>query len=396
MVLAVLCVGIFLIQLDVTVVNVALPALRLDLNTGLAGQQWVIDSYMLALAGLLLLCGMLGDRIGHRRVVLTGLSAFGLASLACGAAPSIGLLVAARAVQGVGAALLLPGTLALITSLYSDAAARARAMGLWAGAGALALPSGPLLGGALVNAFGWRAVFLVNLPVIAVALPLAYRLIPSTRPTVTHLRRPRLTVAFLGSNLVAGLMNLVGLGTVLVMTLYLQERLGHSALRAGLEMLPLFVPLAVLGPIAGRVTARVGPLLPMSAGLILGAGGSACLLLVGSHSRYAAAVPVELGLGLGMGFLTAAVVSAAIGSLPPQYAGLASGVNNTARQAIGALGIGLYGAVAGRPTGEGFIRGLHQLAWIGAGLWLLGLVVSWLTVDSAGVHGPDGAEDRRA
>jgi DHA2 family methylenomycin A resistance protein-like MFS transporter len=269
-------------------------------------------------------------------------------------------------------------------------------MGLWAGAGALALPSGPLLGGALVNAFGWRAVFLVNLPVIAVALPLAQRLIPSTKPVVSHLRRPRLTSAFFGSNLVAGLMNLVGLGTVLVTTLYLQERLGHSALRAGLEMLPLFVPLAVLGPVAGRVTARVGPRLPMSAGLLLGAAGSACLLLVGSRSGYAAVVPVELGLGLGMGLLTAAVVSAAIGSLPPQYAGLASGVNNTARQAVGALGIGLYGGVAGRPTGEGFIRGLHQLAWIGAGLWLLGLVVSRLTVGSAGVDGPDGAEDRRA
>ncbi|GAA3597277.1 MFS transporter [Kribbella ginsengisoli] len=200
----------------------------------------------------------------------------------------------------------------------------------------------------------------------------------------------------MGSNLVAGLMNLVGLGTVLVMTLYLQERLGHSALRAGLEMLPLFVPLAVLGPVAGRVTARFGPRAPMSAGLVLGAGGSVCLLLVGAHSGYAAVVPVELGLGLGMGFLTAAVVSAAIGSLPSQYAGLASGVNNTARQAVGAVGIGLYGAVAGRPTDEGFIRGLHQLAWIGAGLWLLGLVVTWVTVESAGVDGPDGAEDRRA
>jgi DHA2 family methylenomycin A resistance protein-like MFS transporter len=391
MVLALLCVGIFLIQLDVTVVNVALPSLRVDLHTGLAGQQWVVGSYMITLAGLLLLCGMAGDRIGHRRVVLAGLSIFGLASLGCGAAPSIELLVAARAVQGIGAALLLPGTLALITGLYSDAAARARAMGLWAGAGALALPAGPLLGGALVNTFGWRAVFLINLPVIAAALPLAYRLIPATTHPSTRLRRPRLNLEFLGSNLVAGLMNLVGLGTVLVVTLYLQERLGHSPLRAGLELVPLFVPLAVLGPVAGRVTARVGPRLPMSVGLLLGAAGSACLLLLTPDSGYAAVVPVELGLGLGMGFLTAAVVSAAIGSLPPQYAGLASGVNNTSRQATGAIGIGLYGAVAGPPTGDGYIHGLHQLGWLGAGLWLLGLVVSRLTVGSAG---PDGAEDR--
>ncbi|GAA3597283.1 MFS transporter [Kribbella ginsengisoli] len=198
MVLAVLCVGIFLIQLDVTVVNVALPAVRMDLHTGLAGQQWVVDGYMLALAGLLLLCGMLGDRIGHRRVVLAGLSVFGLASLACGTAPSIELLIAWRAVQGVGAALLLPGTLALITSLYADAAARARAMGLWAGAGALALPSGPLLGGALVHALGWRAVFLVNLPVIGLAMPIAYRLIPPTRSRGARVPR-RLPAATAGA-----------------------------------------------------------------------------------------------------------------------------------------------------------------------------------------------------
>ncbi|MEU4392006.1 MFS transporter [Kribbella sp. NPDC023855] len=385
MVLALLCAGIFLIQLDVTVVNVALPSLRVDLHTSLAGQQLVVDSYMVTLACLLLLCGVAGDRIGHRKVVLAGLTVFGLASLGCGLAPSIHALVLARAIQGIGAALLLPGTLALITSLYSDAAARTRAMGLWAGAGALALPSGPLLGGALVSAFSWRAVFLVNLPVIAVALPVGYRLIPATRPAVGGLRRPPLTQAFVGSNLVAGLMNLVGLGTVLVVTLYLQERLGHSALRAGLELVPLFVPLAVLGPVSGRVTARYGPRLPMSAGLLLGAAGSACLLLVAPDSGYAAVVPAELGIGLGMGLLTAAVVSAAVGSLPSQYAGLASGVNNTARQAVGAVGIALYGAVVGgHATGDAFVRGLHELAWIGAALWLFALAVTWLTIGQRG------------
>ena len=375
MLLALLCVGIFLVQLDVTVVNVALPSIRTGLDTSLTGQQWVVAGYMITLAALLLVFGMLGDRIGHRRVVLAGLAVFGLASLGCGAAPNIELLVAARAVQGIGAALLLPGTLAVITDLYADKAARARAVGIWAGAGALALPSGPLLGGALVSGLGWRAVFLINLPIIAVGLPLAWRLVPRVQSAHQRARtRLRIGADLIGANLVAGLMNFVGLGTVLVLTLYLQEHLAHKAFRAGLELIPLFLPLAVLGPVSGRITARYGPRLPMTIGLILGAIGSLCLL--GVRDGYAAVVPVELGLGVGMGFLTAAVVNAAVASLPPERAGLASGVNNTCRQAVGALGVAVYGAV----VSQHMVSGLHTLAWIGGGLWLLGLVTTWLTV----------------
>jgi MFS transporter, DHA2 family, methylenomycin A resistance protein len=377
MLLGLLCVGIFLVQLDVTVVNVALPSIRVGLDTTLAGQQWVVDGYMVTLAALLLACGALGDRIGHRRVVLAGLAVFGLASLGCGVAPTIELLVVARAVQGIGAALLLPGTLAVITDLYDDSAARARAVGIWAGAGALALPSGPLLGGALVSGFGWRAVFLINLPIIAVALPLAARLVPRHEAARQAARtRLRIGADFVGANVTAGLMNLVGLGTVLVLTLYLQERLGHNAFRAGLELLPLFVPLAVLGPVSGRITARYGPRLPMSIGLVLGSAGSAALLAVHNTSGYAAVVPVELGLGLGMGILTAAVVNAAVASLPPDRAGFASGVNNTCRQAVGAVGIAVYGAA----VGPDMVSGLHTLAWVGSGLWVLGLAITWLTV----------------
>ncbi|MGZ0150332.1 MFS transporter [Kribbella sp. WER1] len=379
MLLALLCVGIFLIQLDVTVVNVALPTIRVDLVTSLAGQQWVVAAYMIALAGLLLPCGALGDRVGHRRVVLSGLAVFGGASLACGLAPNIELLVAARAIQGIGAALLLPGTLAVITDLYVDSAARARAVGIWSGAGALALPSGPLLGGALVAVLGWRAVFLINLPIVAAGLPLAWRLIPHRQP---HQTRPnarlRIGKDFIGANVIAGLMNFVGLGTVLVLTLYLQEHLSQQAFRAGLELIPLFLPLAVLGPISGRITARYGPRLPMTIGLALGVAGSLCLLTVNNHSGYAAVVPVQLGLGIGMGFLTAAVVHAAIAALPADRAGFASGVNNTSRQAVGALGIGVYGAVVGHTPV--FVNGLHVLAWLGGGLWAVALGITWLTV----------------
>jgi MFS transporter, DHA2 family, methylenomycin A resistance protein len=380
MLLALLCVGIFLVQLDVTVVNVALPAIRTGLQTSAAGQQWVVSGYMIVLAGLLLVCGALGDRIGHRRIVLAGLAVFGGASLVCGVAPNIELLLAARAVQGVGAALLLPGTLAVITDQYADKAARARAVGIWAGAGALALVAGPMLGGALVSGFGWRAVFLINLPIIAAALPLAWRIVP--RRSSDHRearRRLRLGADFIGANVVAGLMNLVGLGTLLALTLYLQEHLHQSALRAGLELVPVLLPLAVLGPVSGRVTARYGPRLPMSFGLALGAIGSLSLLAVHPNSHYAAVIPVELCLGIGMGFLTAAVVHAAINALPTERAGLASGVNNTARQAVGAVGIAVYSAVLSHA--RGFTTGLHTLGWLGCALWVLGLGITWLTVE---------------
>ncbi|TDW81270.1 DHA2 family methylenomycin A resistance protein-like MFS transporter [Kribbella sp. VKM Ac-2566] len=380
MLLALLCIGIFLVQLDVTVVNVALPAIRTGLDTSAAGQQWVVSGYMIVLAALLLVCGALGDRIGHRRIVLAGLAVFGGASLVCGTAPGIELLVAARAIQGVGAALLLPGTLAVITDQYADKAARARAVGIWAGAGALALVAGPTLGGVLVSDLGWRSVFLINLPIIAVALPVAWRIVPRRQVAQRETtRRLHIGADFIGANVVAGLMNLVGLGTLLALTLYLQEHLHHSALRAGLELIPVLLPLAVLGPVSGRVTARYGPRLPMSFGLALGAIGSFCLLAVQPTSRYAAVVPVELCLGIGMGFLTAAVVNAAVAALPPDRAGLASGVNNTARQGVGAVGVGLYSTILSHSMP--FTTGLHTLAWLGGALWVLGLGITWLTVE---------------
>lgn len=176
-VLLVMCVGYFLVLLDVTVVNVALPQIGDQLGAGVSGLQWVIDGYALALASLLLAGGTIGDLHGHKRVVLTGLAVFGIASLGCGLAPSTGTLIGARIGQGVGAALLLPGTLAIISNAFPNRAEQARAIGIWAGVGAVALPSGPLLGGALVQGIGWRPVFLLNVPVVAVAGAVAARVV---------------------------------------------------------------------------------------------------------------------------------------------------------------------------------------------------------------------------
>ncbi|MGW3100125.1 MFS transporter [Streptomyces sp. NPDC001102] len=180
-VLVVMCVGYFLVLLDVTIVNVALPEIGSRLGTDVGGLQWVVDGYALALAALMLTSGTAGDLYGHRRVVLGGLVVFGAGSLACGLAPGVPVLVAARVVQGIGAALLLPGTLAIISRAFPDDAARARAIGVWAGIGSLALPAGPLLGGALVDVVGWRSIFLLNVPIVAVALVWAAAVVQESR-----------------------------------------------------------------------------------------------------------------------------------------------------------------------------------------------------------------------
>lgn len=442
-VLAVMCAGMFLVQLDVTVVNVALPHLGADLRAGVAGLQWVVTGYAVVLAALLLTGGVLGDRRGHRRVVVTGLVVFGTASLACGLAPATWALVGARMVQGVGAALLLPGTLAIVAQAFPDPGERARALGVWTGTAALALPAGPLIGGLLITGVGWRSVFVVNVPIVVLALAGTLRWCPpDERPegapasrradlpgavtaavalgavvyaaigaggghgaaavaacvvavaalcgfaavewrTAAHGGAPMLPLcllrvrAFTGANAVAGAMNLVGIGMNFVVGLYLQEVLHMSPLRTGLGMLPMFAPLALLAPVTGRITARLGPRRPMIAGLLTGAAGMLSLQLMPDRTSYVATLPLLLGLGVGMGLLTAAVVTAAMSAVPGHRSGLAGGVNNTARQACGAVGVAAFGAVAGDPgDGPAFVTGLHVTATAGSVLWLAAAVVT--------------------
>ncbi|WP_344778379.1 MFS transporter [Nocardioides panacisoli] len=431
LVLLVMCTGYFLVLLDVTVVNVALPQLGDRLGTGVAGLQWVVDGYAVPLAALLLVGGSLGDVVGHKRVVLGGLVLFGLASLACGLAPTTGVLVAARVLQGVGAALLLPGTLAIIADTFPDRREQARAIGIWASVGSAALPAGPLLGGALVEGLGWRAVFLVNAPIVLVAAVLAVRVVRDRPPSGTTDRGPDwpgsatavvalgalvlgivelghrstgfglvalaaaavavggfllvehrsphpmlpldllLRRQFVAANAVAGAMNLGTLGTLFLITLYLQTVQQRSPLGAGVALLPLFLPLTVLAPYAGRLASRRGPRLPMVLGLLVGAVGVALLLTASVRSAYPVLLPALLAWGVGLGLLTPAVVAAAIAAVGPERSGLASGANNTARQAGGALGIAIYGAVAGPPDSAGsFVAGMHAMATTTAVLWL--------------------------
>jgi MFS transporter, DHA2 family, methylenomycin A resistance protein len=420
--LVVMCVGYFLVLLDVTVVNVALPAIGTSLDPGPAGLQWVVDGYALAIAGLLLLGGTIGDVYGHKQVVLTGLAVFGLASLACGVAPGIWWLVGARFVQGVGAALLLPGTLAIISDAFPDRADQARAIGIWASIGSVALPAGPLLGGLLVEWLGWRAVFILNVPIVLVAGLVLTRVV-RTRPrtadrrvdwagaalgtalltTVTFavieaaawllvvaavllavfvaveratadpmlpptlFRRPTFSVA----NAAAGVMNLCTLGLLFLVTQFLQTVQHHSALAAGVSLLPLFLPLTFLAPLVGRLIARFGPRWPMAAGLVVTAGGFALLTMVRADSSYLTLLPALLLWGGGLGLLTPSVVAAAVGAVRDR-SGLASAVNNTARQAGGAIGIATFGAVAGSAANTRlFMSGLHVAGVVSVALFLV-------------------------
>ena len=429
-----MCVGYFLVLLDVTVINVALPQIGAGLGASVSGLQWVVDGYALALAALLLAGGTIGDLRGHKPVVLSGLAVFGVASLGCGLAPSTGVLIAGRAVQGIGAALLLPGTLAIISRSFPERGEQARAIGIWAGVGSAALPAGPLLGGLLVQGLGWRWVFFLNVPIVLIAGAIALRIVGAEADRGTgrldragvvlgavtlaaatfavilagHTRLGAATVvaiviavlalagflrtehtaaepmlplplfrrpAFSTANGVAAVMNLGTLGLLFLLTLFLQSVQHRSALGAGVAVLPLFLPLTVLSPIAGRVTARRGPKPMMLTGLLLAAIGVALTATWTADTAYPLLLPAMLGWGIGLGLLTPAVVAAAIGAAPPERSGLASGVNNTARQAGGVIGIAAYGAIAGQPAHTGhFLSGLHITGLITAGLFVLAAV----------------------
>ncbi len=414
-----LCAGYFLVLLDVTVVNVALPQIGSDLHAGSAGLAWTVDAYSVPLAALLLAAGGIGDRIGHRGVVLLGLVGFGGASLLCALAPTIGVLVAARAVQGVGAALVLPGTLALLVENAPDDASLTRLVGAWAAIGGAALPAGPVVGGVLVQVAGWRAVFWLSVPVVALALVPVLRLcgvapqqrsdnsvdwtgaallvialtclvtaiiqapdslalaaalgagavcaltaffVVERRVARPLLPVPRAARRPLGlASLVAGLMNMSALGGLFLLTQVFQDVRHLDPLAAGLLTLPAMLPLPLLGAPAGRLATRIGVWCTSALGAVIAAAGMAGIAATFTNTGSG---HVILGLflalwGVGLGTLTPAIVAAAL-KATPGAPGLASGASNTARQTGGALGIALCAAIAGSPVDPRF--GSHATA----------------------------------
>ncbi|MBV9309956.1 MAG: MFS transporter [Solirubrobacterales bacterium] len=422
-----ICLGYFMVILDATIVNVALPSIARDLGGRVNGLQWVVDAYTIVFAGLLLPAGSAGDRLGSRRVFLAGLAVFTLASAGCAVAPSLPVLIAARVLQGAAAATLVPSSLSLLRASYADTRARARAVGIWGAVAGVGAASGPILGGALVAAASWRAVFLVNLPVAAIALTLGFRYLVCGRErqdggldpagqllgilTLTLLtfgaieksvvalaatpfaliaflgvergaRRPMLPLelfrsrAFSSASFVGFAINLGFYGQLFVFSLYFQQLRGFSALQTGLALLPEGVFVALASGLSGRLTGRVGPRLPMLSGLLCGAVGFAALLVAGGSTSYPILIPGLLAAGFGMAFTMPAATAAIIDAAPAERAGIASGVLNASRQAGGAIGVAVLGALI---ASHAFISGLHGAMLVSAGSFLLAAAVVVLT-----------------
>lgn len=433
---AAICLGYFAIILDGSVLNVAVPAIRHDFHGSIAGVQWVLNAYTLTLAGLLLTAGALGDRSGLRRMFLFGMAVFTAASAACAAAPSILVLIAARIVQGVGAAALLPATLALIPYLFPDRAGRARAAVVWVGIGAGAVALGPLIGGLLIDAFGWRSVFLINLPV-GVTSVLVGRMSISETPrhprsvdrfgqltaiaamglvtgavihggesgwgspltigmlvggllvglafwtTEQRIQQPMLPPAFFANRVrtvavtSAALMGFLFYGTLFIMSLYFQEVRGWSPGSTGVALLPLTV-----GTLAGpfllyrRLSRRYGHRALLIAGFVCSALGVAVLAPTHAHSQYALIGFGLLLLGLASTVAFSALTSLLLASISDEQSGLASGVQNTTRQAGALLAVSILGAVLNAHAISAQVSAGFAVLGVAA---LLAIGVAWLT-----------------
>ena len=438
--------GYFAIILDGSVLNVAIPAIRRGLDTPMAGAQWVLNGYTLTLAALLLTAGALGDRFGLRRMLLAGVLLFTAASAACAAAPGLGVLIAARVVQGVGAAALLPATLALIPHLFTSAAARARAAVIWVAVGAVAVAVGPLTGGLLIDARSWRAIFAINLPIGLVSAGLAAISVPETP---RHLRamdhagqataaaalglataglilsgsagwaspatlvtlaggvaagalfwriehrsaHPMLPPSFLRVReratavTSAALMGFTFYGTLFVMSLYFQQARGWSPGMAGVALLPLTVgstigPLLLYRPLAGRY----GHPVMLLAGFTWAAAGTAVLGFLGPATPYPVALAGLLLTGTASTIAFSALTSLLIASTPPDQAGLGSGVQNTTRQTGALIAVSILGSVLNTSA----LAGRLPAAFIIVGV----AVVAGMAVATWNLSGPDRAGRR--
>ena len=406
---------------DGSVVNVALPAIDADLHGGAAGLPWAVNAYLLPLSALLLLGGALGDRFGRKRVLIAGILLFALASVACAAASSLAVLLVARAVQGVGAALLMPNSLGILGSSF-EGEARGRAVGTWAAAGAIASAIGPPLGGYLVDTAGWRAIFYLNLPVAAAAIAVAWRYVEESSPSAGRLDwlgallataalgtltlaltswasqhhatlttwagagggialllafvlvehrlgdRAMMPLALFGSRPFVGLTVLTfllygALGGLLVLLPYLLiVGGGYTPLQAGLALLPFSVVIGTASRLAGRLTGRMGPRWPLTVGPIVAGLGFALLVRVDPQGSYWASVfPGIAVIALGMAFAVAPLTTAVLSSVDNQHTGTASGFNSAIARTGGLIATALASGVI---AAGAQLTGAFQLAAI--------------------------------
>ena len=393
--------------LDSTVVNVALPTIARDLHSGLTDLQWISDAYLLTLGAFIVLGGSLGDRLGRRRMFVLGLVAFAAASVVCGLAPSTIVLVAARAIQGVGGALLVPGSLAIISACFVPQD-RARAVGLWSGMSGVTTAAAPFVGGWLVDSVSWRAIFFINVPLAAAAITVAVRHVPESRDetasrtvdaaaavviaaglagvvyaliggpangwsTVTvsvgiggavllaafpfieaRRRDPMIPLRIFRSRQFSGA-NVTTLAvyaalsvTAFLLVLHLQQDLGYTALAAGIAFLPASVLLIFLSSPAGALAQRVGAQLPMTAGPIIAAGGLLLMAGIRPHDKYLTAVlPGVLVFGAGLTLTVAPLTAAVMAAVDAHHLGVGSAINNATARIGGLLAVAVVPGLAG-------------------------------------------------
>ena len=415
--------------IDGSVVNVALPAIGRSYGADAASLQWTINAYLLPLSALLLLGGAMGDHFGRRRLLVGGIALFALASIACALAPSLAVLLPARAAQGIGAAMLMPNSLAILGNAFSGEA-RGRAIGTWAAVGAIAGAVGPPLGGWLVGTVGWRAIFYLNLPVAIGAIGIALRFVRDDGEGEQALDWPGAllaTVALgaltwaltlwsasyhmtgaawigLGAGLAAlaaflivehrrgdeammpfamfGSAPFVGLtvltfllygalgGLMVVLPFLLIVAAGYTPLAAGMALLPFALVIGLASRWAGRLSARIGPRWPLSIGPAVAGGGFALLAMADPQVSYwAGPFPGLLVIALGMAGAVAPLTTAVLSSVEPTHTGTASGFNSAIARTGGLIATALVGAVIGQ-TGAGLIDAFHIAAWIGAAMAL--------------------------
>jgi MFS family permease len=389
--LAAVAFGLFMIMLDNTVVNVALPTMERDLHVSISQLEWIVTAYALTFAALLITGGKLADLYGRRRIFIVGLVVFTLSSLACGLAPSAGFLIGARAVQGSGAALMNPATLSIITATFPPRQ-RGQAIGIWAGVSALALAIGPLAGGLIVENLNWNWIFFVNVPVGALGIVVSRLVIRESRDT-SHEQ----------SIDVPGLLTSIGFLFCLSYALIEGNKHGWTSpeilglfaasavllVAAGATFLPMVSLIIVVAPIAGRLSDRIGSRWLMGGGMTL--LGISLLLYerVGLHSDFWTLLPPMLAGGVGMAMTMSPMTAAVMGAVPVDKAGVGSGVLNSFRQVGGSLGIALMGAIVAsylhHPThspaaAQDYVNGLHAGFEVGAAITFVAAVVAVTTV----------------
>ena len=433
--------GLTLVLLDVSVVNVALDALLHQFSTDVAGLQWVVNGYTLCFAAFLLTGGMLGDRFGVRKIFSYGVSIFSLASLGCGLASTLEVLIASRIAQGIGAALLVPSSLGMLQLAFPDIDQRSRAVGWWAAIGGLSMAAGPVLGGLLVSHTGWRSIFLINLPFGLLALYLTYRyvkhgyghihgnldwpgqiavilalvcftvaLTEAGRIGLAHVftisalmlamvfgiaflwiqassKAPMLplilfrTPTLVAASVAGVIVNFSYYGLIFVFSLFFQVQQHFSAQQTGFAFLPMTLILVVMNILAGRLVRRVGKRNLMTTGFLIAASGYSLLLSVDVDGDYSDLVIPMLLAASGMALIVPTMVNAALCSVPPSHAGVASGLLNTARQVGGIIGVAAFGFLVSDTQTDAFMQGMHLSLCLSVMSLIFGAVISWRWIE---------------